>query len=108
MKFLVITTPRQVPMPPAMIADLLTAQREYLTQKVEDGTIDCIYGFVGGGGTGIANAESHEDMHRLLVESPAFPVVDYEVRALADFDATLEAGIGALRRAASMMAAASN
>ena len=81
MKFLVTVTPRQVaPMPPGAIAEVLSAQRDWLTQKLEDGTLDCAYGFIGGGGVGIANADSIEEMHALLVQSPGFPIGDNEVR----------------------------
>jgi hypothetical protein len=74
-----------------------------LKQKLEDGTLDCAYGFIGGGGVGVANADSIEEMHALLVQSPGFPIGDNEVRPLGDFNETIEAGIGALRRVASMM-----
>ena len=104
MKFLVAVTPRQVaPMPPGAIAEVLSAQRDWLKQKLEDGTLDCAYGFIGGGGVGIANADSIEEMHALLVQSPGFPIGDNEVRPLGDFNETIEAGIVALRRLASMM-----
>ena len=88
MKFLVTVTPRQVaPMPPGAIAEVLSAQRDWLTQKLEDGTLDCAYGFIGGGG----------------VQSPGFPIGDNEVRPLGDVNETIEAAIVALRRVASMM-----
>jgi muconolactone delta-isomerase len=104
MKFLVTVTPRQVaPMPPGAIAEALSAQRDWLRQKLEDGTLDCAYGLIGGGGVGIVNADSVEEMHALLVGSPAFPVGEYEVRPLGDFSETIDAGIAALRRAASML-----
>ena len=99
MKFLVTVTPRQVaPMPPGAIAEVLSAQRGWLKQKLEDGTLDCAYGFIGGGGVGVANADSIEEMHALLVQSPGFPIGDNEVRPLGDFNETIEAGIVAVRR----------
>jgi muconolactone delta-isomerase len=104
MKFLVTVTPRQVaPMPPGAIAEVLSAQRDWLTQKLEDGTLDCAYGFIGGGGVGIVNADSIEEMHALLVQSPGFPIGDNEVRPLGELNETMEAGIAAVRRVASMM-----
>ena len=105
-KFLVSVTPKQfAPIPPNVIAEILSAQRDWLNQKLEDGTLDCAYGLVGGGGVGIANADSAEDMHSLIVGSPGFAIGDYEIRPLGDVNATLGAGIEALQRAASMMAA---
>jgi muconolactone delta-isomerase len=103
MKFLVIVTPRQIPMPPNVIAQLLSAQKEWLNERLDDATADAIYGFIGGGGCGIVNADSHEQMHALIVGSPAFPIVDYEVKAIADVNQTIDAGVAALRRAANMM-----
>jgi len=103
MKFLVMVTPREVPMPPGVLADLLSAQKDWLKQQVADGTVESLYGFVGGGGMGIVDVDSHEQMHELLVSSPAFPISDFEITAIGDFEATIDAGIAALRQAASMM-----
>jgi muconolactone delta-isomerase len=103
MKFLVMVTPREVPMPPGVLGDLLTAQKDWLKQRLADGTVESLYGFVGGGGMGIVNVHSHEQMHELLVGSPAFPITDFEITAIGDFEATIDAGIAALRQAASMM-----
>jgi muconolactone delta-isomerase len=103
MKFLVIVTPRPVPLPPNVIADLLTAQKDWLKQRIADGTVETLYGFVGGGGIGSANVDSHEQMNELLVSSPAFPITDFEVKPIGDFETTLDAGVAALRQAASMM-----
>jgi muconolactone delta-isomerase len=103
MRFLIIVTPRQVPLPPNLLADLLSAQKEWLLQRVADGTVESVYGFVGGGGMGIANVESHEAMNELLVSSPAFPISDYKVTAIGDFEPMIDAGIASLRQAASMM-----
>jgi muconolactone delta-isomerase len=106
MKFLVIVTPRQVaPMPPGAIAEVLSAQRDWLNAKLDDGTVDCAYGFVGGGGMGIVNADSVEEVHALIVGSPGFPIGDNEIRPLGDLNETMGAGIAALRRVASMMGA---
>ncbi|HEX3316877.1 MAG TPA: muconolactone Delta-isomerase family protein [Solirubrobacteraceae bacterium] len=103
MKFLVIVTPRPVPMPPGVIADLLAAQKEWLTEHIANGTLESVYGVVGGGGVGIANIESHERMHELLVSSPGYAIADYEVRAIGDFASNIDAGVASLRQAASMM-----
>jgi hypothetical protein len=70
-------------MPPGAIAEVLSAQRDWLKRKLEDGTLDCAYGFIGGGGVGIANADSIEGVHALLVQSPGFAIGDNEVRPWA-------------------------
>jgi muconolactone delta-isomerase len=103
MKFVVIVTPGDVPMPPGMIADLLAAQKDWLNARIADGTVEVGYAIVGGGGIGVVNVDSHEEMHELLVSSPGFAIANYEVRPLADLDTTMDASIAALRQAASMM-----
>jgi muconolactone delta-isomerase len=103
MKFLVIVTPRQLPLPPNVIADRLSAQKDWLRQRQADGTVEALYSFIGGGGVGITNVDSHEKMHELLVGSPAFFMSDFEVRPIGDFETTVDAAIAALRQAASMM-----
>jgi muconolactone delta-isomerase len=103
MKFLVTVTPRQVPLPPGVIADTLEAQGKWLQDRAADGTVECVYGIVGGGGFGVANADSHEQMHQMLVDSPGYALVDYDVQAIGDQAAMLAAGVAALRRTAAMM-----
>jgi hypothetical protein len=104
MKFLVIVTPRQTPLPPDAIADRLSAQKDWVKQRQADGTIESIYGFVGGGGIGIANVDSPEHMHELMVNSPAFFLSDFEARPIGEFATTIDAAIAALRQAAARMA----
>jgi hypothetical protein len=104
MKFLVTVTPRQfTPMPPGAIAEMLSAQRDWLMEKLDDGTIDCAYGFIGGGGMGILNADSFEEANTIIVSSPGYPIGDNEIRPLGDFSTTIDAGVASLRRVASMM-----
>ena len=64
-----------------------------MNHNFENGTLDCAYGFIGGGGVGIANADSAEELHALIVGSPGFAIGDYEVRPLGDVSATIEAGV---------------
>jgi len=102
MKFLVMTTRRQgVPIPPEAIARLLTAQREWFEEHLADGTIDCAYGYPqGGGGVGIANAKTTEELNELVTSFPLFPIADIEVRPLTDINVALENGAKALERIA--------
>ena len=90
-------------MPPGMVADLLAAQKDWLEARLADGTAESVHNFIGGGGVGILNVDSHEQAHALLVESPGYPIGDYEVTPLADFGPSIDVAVGALRRAASMM-----
>jgi muconolactone delta-isomerase len=103
MKFLIMVTPAQVPLPPGIVADLLAAQKDWLNERIADGKIESVYGIAGGGGFGVANVDSHEELHEMLVGSPGFPISEFEVKAIGDLNTTIDAGIAALRRAASMM-----
>lgn len=100
MKFLVMTTRRQnAPIPPDAIARILGAQREWFEEHLSDGTFDCVYGYPqGGGGVGIVNAGTTEELNELLTGSPLFPIADFEVRALTDVTVALENGARALER----------
>ena len=105
MKFLIMTTRRQVPIPPETIARILNAQRELFEENLSDGTFDCVYGYPqGGGGVGIVNADTTEEPNELLTGSPLFPIADFEVRALTDVTVALENGAKALERAVSATA----
>jgi hypothetical protein len=46
MKFLTIARPGPMPPPP----DLARAARDWLQEKLDDGTFACCYGFIEGGG----------------------------------------------------------
>lgn len=81
MKYLVSATPG--PMPPA--PEQFDAAFAWLDQKVADGTFDCIYGFIEGGGFSVANADSHGDALELMADYPLFGLVTWEVRPLLEF-----------------------
>ncbi|HXH97363.1 MAG TPA: muconolactone Delta-isomerase family protein [Gaiellaceae bacterium] len=100
MKFLITMRRRDgVPMPPEVIAGMLLAQRDWLQERLDDGTLDCAYTFAqGGGGCGIVNAESGEELARIVASSPLFGMSDIDVQPLADIS-TIEGSAAALRRA---------
>ncbi len=104
MKFLVTVTPRRdAPIPPGAVAGMLSAQRDWLHDRMQDGTIEFAYGFPTGGGCGVVNVDSHEALSELLVRSPGFMISDYQTAALSDIDATMGNAIAALERAAGAM-----
>ena len=100
MKYLVTITPRATTYSPAVIADILVDTQAWLDERMEDGTVDCAYGFVTGGGVGIVNADSSEELNELLLSAPDFPIGDFDVRPLAEPDTSLRNAIDALHRAA--------
>jgi hypothetical protein len=81
MKYFVSATPG--PMPPT--PEQFDAAMEWLDEKVEDGTFDCIFGFMEGGGFSVTNAESHREVLDLMADYPLFGMVTWEVRPLLAF-----------------------
>ena len=87
MKFLVTVMPRPALAP----LELVEAGRNWVEQKLKDGTLDCVYGFPTGGGIGIENANSHDELMRNLTSYPLFPFVEMTVQPLASHTAAFEA-----------------
>lgn len=81
MKFMVSATPG--PMPPT--PERFDAAMAWLEGKAGDGTFDCIYGFLEGGGFSIANAGSHREVLDLMTDYPLFGLVTWDVRPVLDF-----------------------
>jgi muconolactone delta-isomerase len=103
MKYLVMFRRRDVPVPPEVVAEMLVAQRDWAQEKVGDGTLDCAYIFaVGGGGIGIVNADSGDELHDLVSSSPVFPITQVEIEPLAEVS-NLTVAAGALQRAAGVL-----
>ena len=55
-------------MPPA--PEQFDASIDWLQAKVDDGTFDCVFGFVEGGGFGVTNADSHSEVLDLMAITP--------------------------------------
>jgi len=81
MKYFISATPG--PMPPT--PEQFDAAFEWLENKVEDETFDCIFGFLEGGGFSVANVDSHLDALELMADYPLFGLATWEVRPLLDF-----------------------
>jgi hypothetical protein len=81
MKYFVTATPG--PLPPS--PEQFDAAFEWLEGKLADGTFDCLYGFLEGGGFSVSNADSHVDALELMADYPLFGLVSWEVRPLLDF-----------------------
>ncbi len=81
MKYLVTATPG--PLPPS--PEQLDAAMDWLDGKLGDGSFDCLYGFLEGGGTSIVNAESHAAVLELMTEYPLYGMVVWDVKPLLAF-----------------------
>ena len=86
MKYFISATPG--PMPPA--PEQFDAAIAWLEGKIDDGTFDCIYGFVEGGGFSIANADSHREALELMADYPLFGLVNWDVRPVLEFKDGIE------------------
>lgn len=81
MKYFISATPG--PMPPS--PEQFDAAFQWLESKVDDGTFDCVFGFLEGGGFSVANVDSHSEALELMAEYPLFGMVRWEVRPVLDF-----------------------
>jgi hypothetical protein len=82
MKYFISATPAGS-MPPS--PEQFDAAIEWLEGKVDDGTFDCIFGFLEGGGFSVANVDSHREALELMAEYPLFGLVEWDVRPLLEF-----------------------
>ena len=89
MKYMISAAPG--PMPPA--PEQFDAAIDWLQGKLDDGTFDCVYGFMEGGGFSVTNADSHREALDLMADYPLFGMVNWDVRPLLEF----KEGIDTLR-----------
>ena len=101
MKYFVSASPG--PMPPA--PEQFDAAMAWLEGKANDGTFDCIFGFMEGGGFGVVNADSHHDVLDLMLDYPLFGLVTWNVRPLMEFKEGMEQVRAKLVEAQAAMAA---
>jgi hypothetical protein len=60
--------------------------RQWVAEHKSAGRIDCAYAYPEGGGVGIINANSGDEVDELLKTNPGSPFLTWEVRKLVDFD----------------------
>jgi hypothetical protein len=101
MKFLVLASPGPIPAPPGVMAEAFKAPKEWMAEQMKAGVVDCAFSFAaGGGGCGIINASSGEELQALLVGSPLGPFSTFDLRPLADFNSGIDLIIQQLTAAA--------
>jgi hypothetical protein len=81
MKYQVTATPGPLPPSPQQF----DAALDWLQAKLEDGTFDCLYGFLEGGGVSVANLDSHADLLELMAEYPLYGLVVWDIKPLLAF-----------------------
>jgi muconolactone delta-isomerase len=85
MKFLVIRRPR---IGAALVptSKMLREHKVSALNALKQGSLDCIYGLPGGGGSiAIANADSMEQLNENLANTPLFLFSEFEIRPLTDY-----------------------
>ncbi|MHA2249491.1 MAG: hypothetical protein ACXAD7_03965 [Candidatus Kariarchaeaceae archaeon] len=90
-----MTKPRTVPLPENYV-ELVKAANDWLKSKLADGTLDCVYSIVPGGGVAIGNADTHEKIYDDILAYPLFPFFEWDVKPLADTDHALNSVISML------------
>jgi hypothetical protein len=81
MKYLVSATPG--PLPPS--PEQFDAAMSWLDDKLGDGTLECVFGYLEGGGFSVTNASSHREVLELMTEYPIYGLAVWDVRPLLDF-----------------------
>lgn len=69
MRFLVTSIPK-FPIPPELTPVLMSAMGEWVKRYTASKKIEQTWGFVSGGGGGILNVASHEELSAILMEMP--------------------------------------
>lgn len=95
MKCLVLVKPRAGTTPTSAA---LVANREIVNSYLKSGVNDCVYVFPDGGAFAITNADSADKLLELLMDLPAYPFFEWDVRPLADFNKATERIIAMLKR----------
>ena len=100
MKYYVAARPG--PMPPS--PEQFDAAIEWLDAKVQDGTFDCIFGFMEGGGFSVLNADSHREVLDVMAEYLLFGLVTWDVQPLLEFKEGIDTVRAKLAEAQAAMA----
>lgn len=98
MKYLVTVT--RGPLPPDQAVALLQAGKEWINAAVKAKRLDSFYGFPEGGGVGVVNADSNDELMKQLRENPLFPFTQTAIRPLVDINLSLDSAIQMFQRRA--------
>jgi len=89
MQFLVITKQASPP-PPEMLVPMIGAMEAWVAQHRASGKMKAVWAFAGsGGGGGVLEVESHEELDSIMARFPFGPFSTIEIIALSDLDKSL-------------------
>ena len=97
MKYLISAKIGGESVPPDKLLEAYKASQDYGNKLMEDGTFDCMFAFFEGGGCGIINAGSHDEVYKYLLNYPMYSSFIWEVKPLLDWNRTYDTIIGALK-----------
>jgi len=75
----------------------LEATKHWVNTRLAEGTLESAYSFPAGGGFFIANADSHEDLMKIIVDFPLRPLSDFEVHVISDFNQSTDIVIESIK-----------
>ncbi len=90
MKFLVVAEPREGVQAPENYRELIQATTKWFEAKLADGSVDCVYQTVDGGGLAIVNVDSHEALWKQLMSYPLGMLVNFRAEPLIDIQFTFK------------------
>ena len=100
MKYFVHFTPKPSAPP---LNDPLSANKAtvaYIAELQKKGTLEVGYAFVTGGGIGILEVTSHEELWEIIFAYPLYPLFQWHVEPLVDVAHVFDRGIAMLEREA--------
>jgi muconolactone delta-isomerase len=98
MRFLITSIPK-FPVPPELASVLLNAMSDWAKRYTSAKKIEQIWGFVNGGGGGILDVASHEELNAILTEMPFTPFSETKAEPLIP----IEVGLNNFRQAMTRM-----
>ena len=99
MKFLVIGKPaRTAQFTAKQRLAMMQASKEWQEAYLKNGTVDCAYAFIDGGGFTISNYDTAEDALKAVINFPANALFEWDVKPLADMIKTYDEVISIFKR----------
>jgi hypothetical protein len=102
MKYLIMTSLKEsVTVGPKTSVAIWKSAKTWVQEKLAKGVLDCVYAYPEGGGFGIMNANSPEEVFDVVFDHPAHQWFHWEVIAICDWVHAYDKTIANYTRAAS-------
>jgi hypothetical protein len=98
MKYLVTARPGTTTIKLKYGAQLFQAAKEWVNERLADGTFDCQYAFVDLGGVSIANADTPEAAYDMVLDYPLYPFFEWTVEAIFDWQYAYDKNIAYFKK----------